>query len=125
MGLINMNKSDLSLTSVVIVVALISILILKIVEPQGSKKALVYYQNKVVLTIDLNDVSYAEYNIEGKNGNILIIREDGKVKVEQENSPLHLCSKQGWIESVYESIVCLPNEVVIKIIVDNNIDAVV
>lgn len=120
-----MNKNDFYLTIALIVISLISIFALKIFEPSGSKKALVYYQEKIVLTIDLNDTTYKEFNIEGKNGNILIIRDAGKIKVEQENSPLHLCSKQGWIASVYESIVCLPNEVVIKIVSNSNIDATV
>ena len=35
--------------------------------------------------------------------------------MDEEESPLHLCSKQGFIEESYESIVCLPNKIVIKI----------
>lgn len=119
-----MNKSDFNLILLVSIISILSILILKTLEPNGSKKALVYYQDKVILTIDLDAKEYAKYKVEGKNGDILIIRDNGKVRVCEENSPRHLCSKQGFIESVYEVIVCLPNEVVIKIVNDNNLDAV-
>ena len=50
--------------------------------------------------------------------------ENGKVKVLEENSPKHLCSKQGFIENTHESIICLPNKIIIKI-EDNSLDGVV
>ena len=48
-----------------------------------------------------------------------------KIRVITENSPLHLCSKQGFISKSYETIVCLPNKIVIKIENDKNLDGVV
>lgn len=123
-GLVYMNKHDFKLIIVILLSSLFIILSVYLLEPKGDKQALVYRSNELVLTIDLSTDSYAEYNVDGKNGNILIIRSNGKVKVSEENSPRHLCSKQGWISNSYESIVCLPNEVVIKIEAKNALDAV-
>ena len=51
---------------------------------------------------------------------------DYKIRVVEENSPLHLCSKQGFIDKSYETIVCLPNKVVIKLVSDSEgLDGVV
>ena len=119
-----MNKSDFKLIGIVIVIFLITILGFNLFE-KGSKFARVYYQNEMVLEINLSDHRYREYNVEGYNGNVLIISENGKVKVEQENSPLHLCSKQGWIDSSFETIVCLPNKIVIKIETKEDMDTIV
>lgn len=48
-------------------------------------------------------------------GDMIIEIKDGKVRVEKEESPLHYCSIQGWVDSVAKPIVCLPNAVVVTI----------
>lgn len=49
-------------------------------------------------------------------GEMIIEIKDNKVRVKKEESPLHYCSMQGWVDSVAKPIVCLPNEVVITIV---------
>ena len=46
-------------------------------------------------------------------------------KVVEEKSPLHLCSKQGYISKSYETIVCLPNKIVIKLESNDDLDVIV
>jgi len=48
-------------------------------------------------------------------GEMIIEIKDGKVRVKKEESPLHYCSMQGWVDSVAKPIVCLPNSVVVTI----------
>lgn len=120
-----MNKDDIKLVMVLLLIIFLSFLAFDLFKAKGAKEALVYYANQLVLTIDLSEATYHEYNVTGKNGNILIIRDQGKVRVKTENSPLHLCSKQGWIENSFQTIVCLPNEVIIKIEAASNLDTVV
>ena len=120
-----MNKNDVKLIIITLIVASIFLVIFKLTETKKDLKALVYYENKVVLTIDLNKEEQ-EYNVKGYNGNIKILAGNGRVKVDEEKSPLHLCSKQGYISKSYESIICLPNKIVIKIEQDkSDIDTVV
>jgi len=109
-----MNKQDIRLIIIVLSLALSIFLIFKIFEEKNNLNALVYYNNKIVLKIDLNSEK-KEYEVKGENGLIKIIAGNGKIKVDEENSPLHLCSKQGYISKSYETIVCLPNKVIIKI----------
>lgn len=122
-----MNKSDIKLIIIILLIAIISLFVIAIINNNSSKKALVYYDNNLVLTIDLNNNEENVYFVDGYNGIVKIITKDGKIKVDEENSPLHLCSKQGFIENTYENIVCLPNKVIIKITSSkkNDLDAIV
>ena len=118
-----MNKNDFKLILILVLISLIFITYFKVFNNEKSNEAQVYYENEVVLKIDLTKDS--EYDVEGYNGNIHIVVKDNKIKVDEENSPKHLCSKQGFISSSNESIVCLPNKVVIKILSKDDIDIVV
>ena len=48
-------------------------------------------------------------------GEMIIEIKDGRVRVKKEESPLHYCSMQGWVDSVAKPIVCLPNSVVVTV----------
>ena len=120
-----MNKNDLKLLGIVLIVIMIIFGMFLVFDNDNKKYALVYYEDNLVLTIDLNLEQEKDYKVMGYNGEIIIKAKNNKVKVEQENSPLHICSKQGWIEKSYEAIVCLPNKIVIKIEDKKEIDTVV
>ena len=116
-----MNKSDFKLVGILLTVSLIGILGFKLFSKSGNS-AFVYHDGNLVLTIDLSIDN--DYVVDGDLGDVSIVVRDGKIKVEDENSPLHLCSLQGFIDSSNESIVCLPNKVVINV-GGNDFDAVV
>jgi hypothetical protein len=122
MGLISMNKHDAVL---VIALFLISILCLFLIKNINSneKEAYVYYEDKLMLTIDLN--VNKEYKVKGYNGNVIIEVRNKKIRVKEEESPLHLCSKQGFSESSFEPIICLPNKIIIKLKSKSELDAVI
>lgn len=110
-----MNKSDIKLIIIILLIAITVLFVIAIINKNNSKEALVYYDNNLILTIDLNESEEKIYKVDGLNGEVKIVAVNGKIKVDEEESPLHLCSKQGFIEESYESIVCLPNKIVIKI----------
>ena len=116
-----MNKSDIKLVLILLGISVIGIIVFKLFSKNGGS-ALVYHDGELIKTIDLsiND----RYVVNGDNGDVVIVVSNGKIKVDEENSPLHLCSKQGYISNTYESIVCLPNKIVINISGDE-LDAVV
>ena len=116
-----MNKSDLKLVFVLLIVSIIGVVVFKLIGKIGGS-ALVYYDGELIKTIDLSIDN--KYVVNGDNGDVVIVVSGGKIKVDTENSPLHLCSKQGYISNTYESIVCLPNKIVINISGDE-LDAVV
>lgn len=93
----------------------------------GQKVAVVSYKNEEVLRIDMS--SDANYTVDGTLGEVFIEVVDGKIRVEKETSPYHLCSIQGWVEYANVPIVCLPNHIVILIegnnVRPNNEDTVI
>lgn len=119
-----MNKNDLKLILIIIGISLIMLSFLYFSKDNESKIANVYYDNDLVLSIDLNEGTEKTYEVVGYNGKVIIKTSNGKIKVDEENSPLHLCSKQGYIEKSYETIICLPNKIVIEI-ENNELDTVV
>lgn len=119
-----MNKQDFFLIIFILIIVSLIGLIFKLTEKTNVNKALVYYEDKLVLTIDLT-LKETKYTVKGYNGPVAITAGNGKVKVEDEDSPLHICSKQGYISKSYESIVCLPNKIVIKLEDNSSLDAIV
>lgn len=111
-----MNKKDFILIFIVILIALILILI---VNKKQANIAYVYYDNDLILEIDLKKDD--TYKVNGYNGEVIIEVKENKIRVNEENSPYHLCSKQGYISKQGESIVCLPNKIIIKL-PNNDID---
>ncbi|MDD2469782.1 MAG: NusG domain II-containing protein [Bacilli bacterium] len=109
-----MNKHDYLLISIVMIIGVSFFIINSLVSFKASK-AYVYYDNELVQTIDLSHDDLKEYTIKGYNGDVVIETMKNKIRVKEETSPLHLCSKQGWVSSSLEPIVCLPNKVVIRI----------
>lgn len=118
---IKLNKNDILLIIVLLIISIICIFILN-KNDKKNKVATVYYNNELIKTIDLNIDK--TYEIEGYNGIVKIKVKNQKIKVLEEKSPLHLCSKSGYISKSYETIVCLPNKVVIEI-EGNDLDTVV
>lgn len=121
-----MNKQDLILILIVLIFGVGFIMVIRFMSPITATKANVYYDNKLVLTIDLSNDELKEYTVKGYKGDIVIETKKNQIRVKEETSPLHICSKQGWVTSSLESIVCLPNKVIIKIESTNEeVDAVV
>lgn len=106
-----MNKSDKILILVVIIIVIILVLI-KLIFFKTGNYAYVYYENEIIKKIDLRINS--THTVNGYNGEVVIEVKDNKIRVKEENSPLHICSRQGYV-SDSTPIICLPNKIIIKI----------
>ena len=118
-----MNKSDIKLIVSSLLIILIILGIRFIFRNKNNKVAIVYYENKIVSKIDL--AINNEYTVDGYNGIVYMEVKDNKIRVKEEVSPKHICSYQGFISETYETIVCLPNKIIIKIEANEELDAVV
>lgn len=106
-----MNKNDIKL--VVIVLIVIVLLFSLSVFRKKANIANVYYENELILEIDLS--INKTYEVDGYNGKVTIEVLNNQIRVVEENSPYHLCSKQGFVSKSGESIICLPNKIIIEL----------
>ena len=106
-----MNKNDIKL--VVIVLIVIILLFSLTLFRKKANIANVYYENELILEIDLS--INKTYELDGYNGKVKIEVLNNQIRVVEENSPYHLCSKQGFVSKSGESIICLPNKIIIEL----------
>lgn len=114
---LKLNKYDIIVTIVIIVITLG--LLWKVLNTNSTSKdkiANVYYQNKLVHSFDLTKKELKKYEIDATNGLVKIEAKNGKVRVVSETSKNNICSIQGWSDSITNPIVCLPNNLYIKIV---------
>ena len=62
-----------------------------------------------------------DYPLLNADMTILVSKSEG-IKVEEEESPQKICSKQGWVNRVDVPVVCLPNSVYVIIMDVNEVD---
>ncbi len=117
-----MNKNDIGMILLICIISLIAISYISSNHEEGNVVE-VYYEDKQILNVPL-DLDNT-YQVDGYLGPIEIEVKDSKVRVVQENSPKHICSNQGWISESYESIICLPNKVIVNIGSDSSLDTIV
>ena len=84
-----------------------------------NKRIVVKVENKIVKEISVNKSTPSKtYEFDfGTNKGYVEIK-DGKarmLKMDKNICPQRICSDTGWISKKYETIVCLPNRIVVGI----------
>ncbi len=119
-----MKRNDLILAGTVLVVAIAALIFLNLNKKEGNT-VIVKVDGKVYKEFPL-DVD-TTYEIKGVNGgtNLLVI-ENGHADIAEASCPDKICVDQKQIDKNGETIVCLPNKVVIEINSDtqSEIDAI-
>ncbi len=118
------KKNDFILIGIILVLGIAFIIFINLTKKEGSK---------VVITVngeEYDTLSLEEdttYTVKGKDGsyNTFIIK-DGYVDMLEASCPDEICVKHKKIHYNNETIVCLPNKVVLEVkdSVDNSVDAV-
>jgi len=108
-------KREVLLIVIIIVISCILFLANRIIFSTPARQVEISVDGEVVNTLDLNQD--ADILVEGYNGgtNRIVIK-DGRVHVSEATCPDKICVHQGWIEQTGESIVCLPNRMIARII---------
>ena len=108
-----MKRKDIYLLAGLITAGLLIGLIVFFSGKSGNMVS-VRVDGREVMTFSLEEDQ--EYEIQGEGGryNKIIIR-NGEVWMEEASCPDHLCMKMGHLSKSGQSIICLPNKVVIEI----------
>ena len=107
-----LNKNDLILLLAILAIGSILLVFIKVTGQKGDR---------VVVTVD--GAVFGEYDldqdrqvlIETEAGINLLVIQSGSCFLEDADCPDKLCVKQGTINNVGQSIICLPHRVVISI----------
>lgn len=108
-----MKKNDFIIIFSILAVALACMFILYI--NKDSKTCVkIYVDDELVATLPLNED--CEFDIEGINGshNLLAV-ENGKVYMKEADCPDKICIQTGIVTDFTQTIVCVPNHVVVTI----------
>lgn len=108
-----MNKKDIKLIGILIIIAGIALLILKMISGNThAEKGIVECDGEVILTFDLEKDEI--YSFDGSYGHMQLEVKDKKFRVINVECPNHNCEEMGWKdESSLSPITCLPNKVVV------------
>ncbi len=106
-------KRDMILLGVFVVTGLL-ILLFVLLTGQNGKSVEVSVDGKTVGIYDLNTDRKVE--IQGLNGKNYLVIENGEAYMEKAECPDGLCVNMGKISRQGQSVICLPNKVVVKIV---------
>ena len=128
------NLFDLFVSIASVVIAIVLLIVSSADKINADDKVLFVYYNSTKLenhTIYFKDLDDDEevkiilekeiYPLLNADMTILVSKKNG-VKVEEEESPQKICSKQGWVNRVDTPVVCLPNSVYVVISDINDIN---
>lgn len=119
-----MKKNDFILIVSLLLVSVVIIIAINIFKQEGSK-IIISVDGKEVEILDLN--RDATFSIKGENGSFNDIEiKDGSVSMVNASCPDKICVEHRPIHYNHETIVCLPNKVVVEIIGgdENPIDSI-
>jgi len=119
---LTMNKSDIKLIIILFIVISLVFIFINATKEKGSM-AEVFYEDKLVLSIDLN--VDGEYKVDGELGDVVLEVKNKMIRVKSENSPKNICSKEGYIGDSSRTLICLPNKIIVRIVGEKEIDGVV
>lgn len=106
------KKADIILIVAIVVVTVAISLTLPLFAIQGEKVE-IYYNNELYSTVNLSENKTTTVE---NNGNINVIKiENGKVEVESANCRDQICVNHKKINKTNDSIVCLPNGIVVVV----------
>ena len=111
-GSLKKVKNDVILICALLVIALIAGAALLFFKAAGDTVS-VKIDGEIVAEYPLSED--LEVKIESEGGYNLLIIEDGKARVERASCPDGICSAHRPISREGESIICLPNKVVIEV----------
>jgi hypothetical protein len=111
------HKKELLLILTLLFIACVLFVVNHFLYAAPAKQVQISVNGEVVKNLDLNKDT--ELLVEGyQGGTNRVVIKGGKVHISEATCPDKICIHQGWIEHTGESIVCVPNHVIVTIIGD-------
>ncbi len=108
------HKIEIIIITCILLVSILAIIIINLLSNKG-RYVVVIYNQKEQASYALDKDIEVDLTYEENHYNKLVIK-DGKASIVEASCPDKICVKTYSISKVGETIVCLPNKVVIKIV---------
>ena len=118
--MIQKYKKDIILIGVILGVAVLLFVLFQVTKKPG-KYVVITQNGKEIAKYALNEDRQISIPYQENQYNVLVIQ-DQKAYVSSATCPDQLCVKQRSISKVNETLVCLPNKMVVKVIGDEPSD---
>lgn len=109
-----LRKGDLCVIAGILFLA-VGIFLIILLPSSEKKNCVVLQDNAIIREIDLSAQRSETITVSGEYENIIEIK-GGKVRILSSTCPNHTCVSSGWISKSGQSIVCVPNHLLIKIV---------
>lgn len=116
-----LKKRDIILIISLLFIGIIALVIWHFIYSDDGKYVTIEQRNELIGTYPLNVDKEIEIEHRGKLVNKIIIK-DGYCYMEEAECPDHLCIKQGKVNKSGQTIVCLPNRVVVTVVDSDSSD---
>ena len=117
MKLIKAGKVDKIIWSIIALAAVVLVCVCAFY-PGNAKRVNIRVDGEVVKSFDLD--TDREYTINGyHNGTNILVINNHEAFIKHASCPDKLCQKQGKISKVGQSLICIPNRVVVEVSDDN------
>lgn len=103
---------------IVLVLTLLAAALYMILAPTQGRSAEIYVDGTLVATVRLDHQERIDLN------GLTVVVEEGSIHVEDADCPDKICERMGKISKAGETIICLPNRVVIKILGKGEVEAI-
>jgi len=110
-----MKKNDIILVTILLILAIVSYNVVKYAGNNNGSQVDVIINGEVSETFPLDENITYKIIIDNENYNLLSIK-DGAASIIEASCPDKLCVKQKEITKTGESIICLPNKLVVSIV---------
>lgn len=113
-----LKKRDIILIVILLGVSGIILLIWQFIYSTKGNSVIIQQHDEIIGTYPLNEDKVIPIEYKNNVTNQLVIK-DGVCYMEKAECPDHLCIKQGRINKQGQTIVCLPNRIIVTVIGDN------
>lgn len=113
-----MKKNDFIMIGIILIIIVAGYLIINKVFIKEGQTVQVLVEGELIEAFSLDED--IEYKIESENGVNSLVIKDGTAYIEEASCPDKLCVHQKAISRAGESVICLPNKVVVKIAGDHS-----
>lgn len=115
-----MKKYDIIIILFILLISFFSYLIYQNKNSINSPKAEIYYYSELVETVFLDQAVERTFSVKENEDVIFHLFKDGSICFEESDCPNKLCIKTGKISKAGQFAACLPNGLLLKIVIDED-----